>query len=84
MLDGGIRRGTDVLKAVALGAQAVFVGRPFNYAAAVDGRHGVQVAIELLQAEVDRNLALLGVRACTDLGPQHLLERRAPTLPLSP
>lgn len=78
MLDGGIRRGTDVVKALALGAQAVFVGRPFNYAAAVDGEAGVGAAIGLLRAEVDRNLAMLGATACADLGPQHLMDRQAP------
>ena len=76
MLDGGIRRGTDVIKALALGAQAVFVGRPFNYAAAVDGEAGVTAAIDLLRAEVDRNLAMLGATSCTELGPEHLMDRR--------
>lgn len=78
MLDGGIRRGTDVAKAMALGAQAVFAGRPFNYAAAVDGEAGVAAAIALLRAEVDRNLAMLGVTSCAGLGPQHLMDRRVP------
>lgn len=78
MLDGGIRRGTDVAKALALGAQAVFVGRPFNYAAAVDGEAGVAAAIGLLRAELDRNLAMLGATSCAELGPQHLVDRRAP------
>ncbi|MBT9511105.1 MAG: alpha-hydroxy-acid oxidizing protein [Acidovorax sp.] len=78
MLDGGIRRGTDVVKALALGAQAVFVGRPFNYAAAVDGEAGVSAAIALLRAELDRNLAMLGATTCADLGPQHLMDRQAP------
>jgi L-lactate dehydrogenase (cytochrome) len=77
MLDGGVRRGTDVIKALALGARAVFVGRPFNYAVAVDGEAGVGVAIALLQAEIDRDLALLGVNDCAGLGPQHLWDRRA-------
>ena len=76
MLDGGIRRGTDVIKALALGAQAVFVGRPFNYAAAVDGEAGVTAAIDLLRAEVDRNLAMLGATTCAALGPEHLMDRR--------
>ena len=49
MLDGGIRRGTDVIKALALGAHFVFVGRPFLYAAAVGGEAGVQRAITLLR-----------------------------------
>lgn len=61
MMDGGIRRGTDVLKALALGARAVFIGRPFNYAASTFGEAGVVHAIGLLRAEVDRNLAMLGI-----------------------
>src|SRR3984957_13937534 len=62
MLDGGIRRGTDVLKALALGAQFVFIGRPFLYAAVVAGEPGVRRALMLLRAEVDRDMALLGIR----------------------
>lgn len=61
MLDGGVRRGSDVLKALALGAQFVFVGRPFLCAAAVEGQSGVRQAIRLLSEELDRNMALLGL-----------------------
>lgn len=61
MLDSGVRRGSDVVKALALGARFVFVGRPFAYAAAVAGQAGAQHAMALLQAEVARNLGLLGV-----------------------
>jgi L-lactate dehydrogenase (cytochrome) len=61
MMDSGIRRGTDVLKALALGAQFVFVGRPFLYAAAVGGEAGVAHGIALLQQEIHRNMALLGI-----------------------
>jgi L-lactate dehydrogenase (cytochrome) len=61
MLDGGIRRGSDVIKALALGAQFVFAGRPFMYAAAVGGEQGVTHAITLLRDEVDRDMAMLGV-----------------------
>lgn len=67
MLDGGVRRGTDVIKAMALGARAVFVGRPFNFAAAVAGEAGVAHASALLRDEIDRNLAMLGVTDCTAL-----------------
>lgn len=72
MMDGGVRRGSDVLKALALGARFVFLGRPFNFAAAAAGQAGVAHAIELLQAEVDRNLAMLGVSSPAALSPQHL------------
>lgn len=61
MLDGGIRRGTDVLKALALGARFVFAGRPFAFAAAVAGAAGVAHAIRLLGTEVSRNMAMLGL-----------------------
>ena len=61
MMDSGIRRGTDVLKALALGAKFVFVGRPFNYAAAVAGEEGVRHAIRILTDEVQRDLGLLGL-----------------------
>ncbi|WP_333904369.1 alpha-hydroxy acid oxidase [Achromobacter insolitus] len=61
MMDSGVRRGSDVLKALALGASFVFVGRPFNYAAAVGGEAGVSHAIGLLRSEVDRNMAMLGI-----------------------
>jgi L-lactate dehydrogenase (cytochrome) len=67
MLDGGIRRGTDVLKALALGAKFVFVGRPFNYAAAIAGEAGVTHAIKLLRDETDRDMALLGATSCAEL-----------------
>jgi len=67
MLDGGIRRGTDVLKALALGAQFVFIGRPFLYAAVVAGEAGVRRALTLLRDEVDRDMALLGIRSIGEM-----------------
>jgi len=73
MVDGGIRRGTDVLKALALGAAFVWVGRPFNYAAAIAGEEGVLHAVEILRGEIDRNMALLGVNSLAELGPHHLM-----------
>lgn len=67
MLDGGVRRGSDVLKALALGADFVFVGRPFLCAAAVGGERAVRHAISLLAGEVDRNMALLGLTSLNDI-----------------
>ena len=64
MMDGGIRRGTDVLKALALGAKCVFAGRPMLFGAAVAGEAGVRHAIAVLRQEIDRDLALLG---CADV-----------------
>ncbi|XAH25929.1 alpha-hydroxy acid oxidase [Xylophilus sp. GW821-FHT01B05] len=69
MLDSGVRRGTDVVKALALGARCVFVGRPFNYAAAVASTAGVAHAIALLRAEVSRDMAMLGITRLADIGP---------------
>ena len=66
MIDSGFRRGTDVLKALALGAAFVFIGRPFNYAAAVAGEVGVRKGITLLRDEVSRNMAMLGVSHIAD------------------
>jgi L-lactate dehydrogenase (cytochrome) len=76
MIDSGFRRGADVLKALALGARMVFVGRPFNYAAAVAGDAGVAHAIRLLQEEVDRNMAMLGANDCRQLSPDMLIRKR--------
>ncbi|MES2183835.1 MAG: alpha-hydroxy acid oxidase [Pseudomonadota bacterium] len=74
MVDGGIRRGTDVLKALALGAAFVFVGRPFAYAAATAGRAGMEKVVDLLAAEIDRSLVMLGVRSTAELTPDCLAE----------
>ncbi|ARU03961.1 alpha-hydroxy-acid oxidizing enzyme [Comamonas serinivorans] len=62
MIDGGFRRGSDILKAMALGARLVFLGRPMLYGAAVAGQAGVARVIDILGAEIDRNLGLLGCR----------------------
>jgi L-lactate dehydrogenase (cytochrome) len=59
-VDGGIRRGIDVLKALALGARATFAGRAFASALAVDGEAGVRDALSLLSDEIALGLGLLG------------------------
>ncbi|HQP65658.1 MAG TPA: alpha-hydroxy acid oxidase [Quisquiliibacterium sp.] len=77
MMDSGVRRGTDVLKALALGARCVFVGRPFAYAAAVGGVAGVTHAIDLLTQEISRDLAMLGVNDVEALDAAvHLMKAR--------
>jgi lactate 2-monooxygenase len=67
LMDGGIRHGADVLKALALGADAVLLGRPYAYALAVGGQEGVETMIRHLMAETDLTLALLGGTRAADL-----------------
>ncbi|MCK0210094.1 alpha-hydroxy-acid oxidizing protein [Starkeya koreensis] len=70
LMDGGIRRGTDVLKALALGASAVLVGRPCLYALAVAGPAGVAHVLHLLRCEFEVAMVLTGCRTLADIGPQ--------------
>ncbi|PLC54610.1 alpha-hydroxy-acid oxidizing enzyme [Pollutimonas nitritireducens] len=78
MMDSGVRRGSDVLKALSLGAKCVFAGRPFNYAATVGGPGGVDHAIQLLRTEIHRNMALLGINRLDEL--DHTLVRHVSRL----
>ncbi|KAI9635394.1 L-mandelate dehydrogenase [Dioszegia hungarica] len=71
-IDGGITRGTDVLKALCLGARAVGLGRPFIYAATGWGSEGVEKAVMILQEEMDIGMKLLGVTRLDQLGPEYL------------
>ena len=83
MLDGGVRRGTDVLKALALGAKFVWIGRPFNYAATIAGRDGVHHLVKLMQDEIQRDMAMLGIIRLDQLG-VHLLMRATPPVEALP
>jgi len=74
LLDGGIRRGTDVLKALALGAQAVAIGRPVLWGLALAGQQGVEDVLRLLLEEFDLALALTGCRNLSDIS-RDLVER---------
>ncbi|HYO51310.1 alpha-hydroxy acid oxidase [Archangium sp.] len=67
ILDGGIRRGSDVVKAIALGARACMVGRPFLYGLATKGEAGVELMFDLLRTEIDRTLSLIGRPKLRDL-----------------
>ncbi len=77
MIDSGIRRGTDVLKALALGAHFAFIGRPFLYAAAIAGEPGVRHAVKLLRDEIDRDMALLGITTLADMRRERLMDTRS-------
>ena len=75
LVDGGIRRGTDVLRALALGARAVLVGRPALWGLAAAGEHGAAHVLALLQEEIAIALALLGCPTPADVGPAHVARR---------
>jgi isopentenyl diphosphate isomerase/L-lactate dehydrogenase-like FMN-dependent dehydrogenase len=72
-MDGGIRRGTDVLKAVALGASAVLLGRPVICGLAIGGQQGVQQVLQTIQREFELAMALAGCKSVADIGPHMLL-----------
>lgn len=77
LVDGGIRRGTDVLKALALGADAVAVGRPVLWGLAVDGERGAVDVLSMLRDELDTALALAGTASIHDLSPDLVARRNA-------
>lgn len=82
ILDGGVRRGTDVLKAVALGAKACMVGRPYLYGLAAGGASGVDRTLNLMGDEVSRDMILLGTPTLDDIGPHHLRAKQtSPSYP---
>ena len=66
-LDGGIRSGQDVLKAVALGAKGTFIGRPFLYGLGAMGQEGVSLALDILRKEMDITMALCGVNTIAEI-----------------
>jgi 4-hydroxymandelate oxidase len=72
LMDGGIRRGTDVAKALCLGARAVLVGRPYLWGLTLGGSAGVSHVLDTLDAELQRAMALLGAVRLTELGPDCL------------
>jgi (S)-mandelate dehydrogenase len=83
-LDGGVRRGADVVTALCLGADAVFIGRPALYGATVGGAAGVRKVLDILRSELEMVLGQVGCPRTADLGPQFILrpDRNRTTLPL--
>jgi isopentenyl diphosphate isomerase/L-lactate dehydrogenase-like FMN-dependent dehydrogenase len=87
LLDGGVRRGSDVVKALALGATACLIGRPQLWALAVAGEDGVSHLLDIFRREIDRAMGLCGLRKLDEIGPGLLLPRERwvqasqPTLP---
>ncbi|CAL5213983.1 unnamed protein product [Lathyrus oleraceus] len=71
-LDGGVRRGTDVFKALALGASGVFIGRPVVYSLAADGEAGVRKVLEILRDEFQLTMALCGCRSLKEISRDHV------------
>jgi L-lactate dehydrogenase (cytochrome) len=67
LLDSGIRRGSDIVKAICMGASAVLIGRAYAYGLAAGGEAGVDRALEILKADIDRTLKLLGCAELTHL-----------------
>jgi isopentenyl diphosphate isomerase/L-lactate dehydrogenase-like FMN-dependent dehydrogenase len=72
LLDSGVRRGVDVVKALALGAKAVLLGRGYVYPLLAAGEPGVRHILELFRQQIDEALAFLGVRSVGDLDPSYL------------
>ncbi|MBW3658368.1 MAG: alpha-hydroxy-acid oxidizing protein, partial [Actinobacteria bacterium] len=76
LFDSGIRTGADVYKAVCLGADAVLLGRPYCWGLALGGADGVRHVVRTIMAEFDLTMALTGVTAVDQLGPERLLDAR--------
>eukprot|EP00588_Corethron_pennatum_P015674 CAMPEP_0194275444 /NCGR_PEP_ID=MMETSP0169-20130528/8273_1 /TAXON_ID=218684 /ORGANISM="Corethron pennatum, Strain L29A3" /LENGTH=375 /DNA_ID=CAMNT_0039018905 /DNA_START=146 /DNA_END=1273 /DNA_ORIENTATION=+ len=76
-LDGGVRTGTDVLKALALGARMVFVGRPVLWGLAYGGREGVALTLGILRAELDRAMGLAGIASIEEITKEYVIAPRA-------
>lgn len=72
LIDGSFRRGSDILKALALGARAVLIGRPALWGLAAYGARGVQQVLEQLQTELARDMAMCGLRTCREATPQYV------------
>jgi isopentenyl diphosphate isomerase/L-lactate dehydrogenase-like FMN-dependent dehydrogenase len=75
LVDGGFRRGTDVFKALALGATAVCIGRPYMWGLAAFGQRGVEAVLEILRRELTMVMRQAGTLRVADIGRAHVVER---------
>jgi isopentenyl diphosphate isomerase/L-lactate dehydrogenase-like FMN-dependent dehydrogenase len=75
LVDGGVRRGTDVVKAIALGASAVLIGRPYIWGLAAEGEAGVRRVLAMLRAEFELAMALTGCRSVGEITRDHVRMR---------
>ena len=73
VMDGGIRRGSDVVKAIALGARAVMIGRAYLWGLAANGEQGVGNVLDVLRSGIDSAMLGMGVASLDELTPEHLL-----------
>ena len=78
MIDSGFRRGTDAFTALALGAAAVCVGRPYLWGLASFGQEGVEAVLTLLRAELETAMRHMGTRSLADITAAHVRDLRAP------
>ncbi len=76
LMDGGVRRGADVFKALALGASAVGIGRPYIWGLACFGQEGVERVLEILQSELTGNMRQAGTRRVAEIDASHIVDRR--------
>jgi L-lactate dehydrogenase (cytochrome) len=72
VVDGGVRRGTDIVKAIALGANACSFGKAYLYGLAAGGQAGVALVLDLLKGEVIRTMTLLGCASISDISERHI------------
>ncbi|RZA29825.1 MAG: alpha-hydroxy-acid oxidizing protein, partial [Proteobacteria bacterium] len=73
IIDGGVRRGSHVLKAIALGADGCSIGRPYLYGLAAGGEDGVARVLDIFQAEIERCMALMGRTRIADVDSEDVL-----------
>jgi isopentenyl diphosphate isomerase/L-lactate dehydrogenase-like FMN-dependent dehydrogenase len=76
LMDGGVRRGADVFKALALGADAVGIGRPYIWGLASFGQEGVERVLEILQSELTGNMRQAGTTSVAEISASHIVDRR--------